>query len=243
MPTEMVLTPLHSVMLSTLSKVRDDLALFTRYFTKSLTAVAFMGTMASTIITLAAKDIIVFLLGNEWVMAGQIVTALGPGIAAMFVYGTHSWLHLSLATPNRWFRWNVLATISTILAFGIAAPIGAIAMAVSYTVKTYLLLIPSLWYARRPVNLEVKTIIGCIWPYFLASGFVTIFGIYIFNNWIYLNLLITGLGPLFRIFIIIAYVFFSYLITVVILHRSWAPILDILKLLKAFTSSGNGKIN
>ncbi len=70
MPAGQLLTPLHSVALATLSRLQNDKERFLVYYTKAVSMVAFLGTIAAICLTLSAKDLIPLLLGPEWVDAG-----------------------------------------------------------------------------------------------------------------------------------------------------------------------------
>ena len=169
MPLNRLLSPLHSVALATLSKIKNDKNRFISYYTKSVNIIAFVGTGASLILTLSAEDIIVLLLGNDWRSAGKIVMAFGPGITAMFIYGTHSWLHLALGTPERWLKWNIFASIVIIIGFIVAAPYGAIAMAFAYSLTAFILMVPALWYGGKPIGLKMKNVFNSLWANFVSA--------------------------------------------------------------------------
>jgi len=51
----------------------------------------------------------------------------------------------------------------------IEAPFGAVAMAIAYSATMYILTIPGLWYAGRPIQLSIASVGWSIWAYF-ASG-------------------------------------------------------------------------
>lgn len=236
MPASQLLTPLHSVALATLSRLRYDKERFSVYYTKAVSMVAFLGTIVAVILTLSAQDLIPLLLGPEWAEAGRVVMAFGPGIAATLVYGTHSWLHLSLGTPNRWLRWNLFAATLTITAFIIAAPFGAVAMAIAFSACAYLLVIPGLWYAGRPIQLSVATLLRSFWAYFASAICVCIFWLYLSAYWLPLNGLLARLSPVIRVVMTSCVASFLYLAIVIILQRSFTSISEILSLFRVILS-------
>ena len=115
MPVGQMVTPLAGVALATLSRLRDDPEKLRRYYLRSLSIIAFIGMLVSAILTVAGKDIIILLLGARWAKAGQVFSAFGPSIGITLIYGTHSWLHLSLGTPERWLKWSLAALATTAL--------------------------------------------------------------------------------------------------------------------------------
>jgi len=150
MPVGQMVTPLAGVALATLSRLRNDPEKYCRYFLRSLSIIAFVGMLMSTILTVAGQDIIIFLLGKQWVKAGEIFTAFGPSIGITLIYGTHSWLHLSLGRPERWLRWSLAALAVTALMFVIGLKFGGLGIAVAYGLSFYLLVGTGFGVRRQP---------------------------------------------------------------------------------------------
>ena len=169
MPASQLVTPLHNVALSTLSRMRDDTERFTRYYLSAISTLGFLGALAGLVLTISGKDIIYIVLGRGWEEAGRVVTAFGPGVGAMIIYATHSWIHLSFARPERWLRWSVAACIWMVILFFIAAPHGPVFLATAYSFSFYVLLAPAIWYAGRPIGLGLARIFSAIWHYFAAA--------------------------------------------------------------------------
>jgi len=231
MPAAQLLTPLHTVALATLSRVKDDKEKFFEYFLKAISLVAFPGILASLILTISAHDLVTLLLGPNWVEAGRVVVAFGPGIAAQLLYGTIPWLHLSLGTPNRWLRWNLFAAAVTVIAFIIAAPFGAAAMAAAYSVRTYAIVVPAIWYAGRPIQLSLRLVIRNLWPYFISGTAVCLAWLFLLEYWLPMKERVMGLSPLIRIMVTMCTATVLYVTLVAILQRSFRSIRDILSLL------------
>jgi PST family polysaccharide transporter len=236
MPADQLLTPLHNVVLATLSRLKSDKERFIVYYTKAVSTVTFIGTLIAVVLTLSARDLILLLLGSEWSEAGLVVMALGPGIAAMFVYSTNPWLHLSLGTPDRWMRWNILALVLTTITFIIAVPFGAVAMAIAYSARAYILMIPALWYAGRPIQFSIKDLICAIRAYFVSAIFVCVFCLYICTYWLPLKELIESLSVIHRIVMISCIASFLFILLVTIIEGSFNSIRNILSLVRIFLS-------
>jgi PST family polysaccharide transporter len=108
-------------------------------------------------------------LGPGWEETGRIFAFFGPGIGVMLLYNTHGWIHLSIGRPERWFRWGLIEVLCTVGLFLIALPWGPAGIALAWTVSFFVLLIPSLWYAGRPIGLGVGPVLTIIWKFFVAS--------------------------------------------------------------------------
>lgn len=236
LPVGQLLSPIDTVAFATLARLRNDKERFFLYFTKAISMVAFLGTIAALLLILSAKDLILLLLGPEWSEAGLVVVAFSPGIAAALLYGTHPWLHLSLGTPDRWLRWNLVASLFTITAFVIAAPFGAVAMAIAYSATSYLLVLPSLWYAGRPIQLSLIKVIECIWTYFAAAFAVFFLWFFLSSHWLPLKALVVGLSPLQRLLLVSIAASSLYMTTVIILQRNFSSIREMISLLRIMLS-------
>lgn len=236
LPAESLLVPLHGIAMAALSRLQDDKVRFTAYYTKAVSLIAFVGTMASLCLTVSARDLIPLVLGPEWVEAGYVVMAFSPGIAGMLVYGTHSWLHLSLGTPGRWARWNLVAAAFTTAVFFVAAPYGAIAMAMAYSAKTYALVIPGLWYGGRPIGLSMRAVIGTVWVYFAAGFGVGIAWLYPSVYWPPLRDMLISFSPAARIAFTMSLVGFCYVTLVIAFERSLKSFYEMASMIRLMVS-------
>jgi len=231
MPTAQLLTPLHNVALAALSRLQDDKAKFSAYFAKAVSLVSFPGVLASVLLTILAHDLVALLLGRNWVEAGFVVLALGPGIAAQLLYGASSWLHLSLGTQDRWLRWNFVAAAVTVSLFILAAPRGAVAMAAALSARNYILVIPAIWYGGRPVQLRLRDVFRNIWPYYLSGALILAAWYLVMGHVIPWPKVFLGSGLIVRILVSSGAVTVLYLALVVVLERSFRSIRDILDLI------------
>src|SRR5207237_9187268 len=87
----------------------------------------------------------------------------------MLIYYTHGWIHLSLGRPDRWLRWWFIDAAVTLLLFVVALPWGAVGIAIAWTASFWILTLPALWYAGRPIQLGISPILAAVWKYVLAA--------------------------------------------------------------------------
>jgi O-antigen/teichoic acid export membrane protein len=158
-----------NVAVSALSRFADDANRYKKHLMSALSVWSFLGMGVGGVITLCGTDFIRILLGPRWEYAGQIFTYFGPGFGIMFIYGIHGWIHLSLGKPGRWFRWAVLEFVVTSLMFVIALRWGPAGVASAWSVSLAILVIPSLYYAGKPVALEISAIVAAVWKFVVAS--------------------------------------------------------------------------
>jgi len=221
-----VVQSLTNVAVSALSRLRDDPHLYRQHLLTALSLVGFVGMGVGATLTLVGKDMIRLLLGTRWEPAGQIFTFFGPGVGMMFLYGTHGWIHLSIGTPDRWFRWGVVEFVVTALLFIVALPWGPVGIATTWSLSLWILTAPSLWYAGRPIGLGFGLVLNAVWKHVLASllaGCATalIVGLPSFA------VASDSIGTLTRIAITFCLFGVLYIAADVALHRSFTPLYQV----------------
>lgn len=166
----LLVSPLANVAVAALSRFDPRSAQFRRYFLNALTVMAFVGMGLGADLTLVGKDVIRLLLGPNWGESGRIFMFFGPGIGIMMLYYTHGWIHLSIGRADRWFRWGIAEFACTFLMFLVGLRWGPAGVAVAWTASFWILTIPSLWYAGRPVQFSVTPMLAAVWRFVLASA-------------------------------------------------------------------------
>jgi O-antigen/teichoic acid export membrane protein len=218
--------PLTSVAVSALSRLERHSEQYRRYFLRSLAVMAFVGMGIGADMTLIGKDVILLVLGPGWATAGRIFKFFGPGVGIMLIYNTHGWLHLSIGTAHRWFRWVVVEFAVTFLLFLVGIHWGPEGIAGAWTLSFWILTIPAFWYAGKPIGLGVAPVITEVWRFILAAlvaggaSAMILRSVPVFAG-------VTGpLGALVRMVADSLLFGALYLIAVAVLHGGMAPLLQ-----------------
>ena len=161
--------PLANVAVSALSRFNPRSSQYRQHLLGALGVLAFVGMGLSANFTLVGKDLIRLLLGPGWEPAGRIFTFFGPGIGAMLIYHVNGWIHLSIGKADRWLRWGLIEVGVTCLLFLLALRWGPEGIALAWTASFWILTIPALWYAGRPIQLQISTVLSALWKYILAA--------------------------------------------------------------------------
>lgn len=169
LPANQLTAPVWSVVITTLSRVRQDMGQYRRYLLGAIGVVAFAGMGIGGDFTLVGRDLVRFLLGSQWGEAGRIFQLFGPGIGVMLLYAATGWIHVSIGRPERWLRWGLVELALTTGLFVAALPLGPRGVAGAWTVAYCILVIPGFWYAGKPIGLRAGTVAGVVWRY-LAAG-------------------------------------------------------------------------
>jgi PST family polysaccharide transporter len=150
----------------------------------------------------------------------------------MLLAGTVGWIHLSIGNPGRWLRWTLVELAVTASLFLVALPWGPKGIAAAWSASYYILLIPALWYAGRPIGLGVSFFVAAVWRYAAAAllaGFATAA---IFRDTPFWASP-AGRGPALEAAVIISSVLFAiYLGTAVLLHGGFGPLRQLASLLR-----------
>ena len=230
-----VLQSFTSVAVSALSRMNQDAEQYKTRVLKALSVAALLGMGVGGAVTLVGKDLIRVMLGPGWGPAGHIFVYFGPGFGIMFIYAIHSWIHLSLGKPDRWFKWGIIEFAVTVFLFVVALPWGPAGVAASWSLSLLLLALPSLVYAGKPVNLALSSVVGVVWRYFVAAvGTVLVMAVMIGG---FLRAEPSNAkAAIVRMLVICLLFAVLYLVAVILMYRSRAPLDQIIGLLQEMTA-------
>ena len=237
LPAGQFLNPVSSVAVATLSRVKGDINQFRRYVLDSAGIMTFLGMALGTVLTLTGPELIRLVLGPGWERAGNIFAYFGPGIGIMFLHGTHSWIHLSIGCPERWLRWGIFEFGFTFLLFLLGLRWGPEGVALAWTVSFWVVLLPALWYAGRPIGLGPLPFISVVWRYILAAA-VAACVCRALVGLIHLSARPTNAsGALVRVFASVSIFVLLYLSGVAVLHGGFDPFRRMKRLASAVARS------
>jgi len=224
--------PLNNVALAALSRVNQNPGRFTRYLTTSLGVIAFVGMAMSADLTLVGRHVVRLVLGSRWSESGAIFELFGPGVGSMLICtSVVAWIHLSIGKPGRLLRWSVVEFAVTISLFLAALPWGPRGVAAAWSISYWILLIPGIWYAGRPMGFGVSALIEAIWK-FVAAALIAALGTAAILGGTPFWGTATSTGFAFEAILVISSVFIAaYLGVVALLHRGLAPLQQVVALL------------
>jgi PST family polysaccharide transporter len=224
MPLNQLGTPLKSVALPLLSKLRDDPAKFLRYYSKSISIFAFIGMLISSVITVIGKDFVVLLLGPKWHVAGDVLTFFGPAIGCMLLYQSIPWVHLALGNADRLFKWGILSVVIFMISIIIGLKFGTLGVAAGTTLSFYLLLVPGLWYALRPLKYSIIGAVIVIFKQILSASISIGICFYIKTEWLLLSGFLNNLNIIIRIILISIVCILIFVSSNICIHQGLGPI-------------------
>jgi hypothetical protein len=98
--------------------------------------------------------------------------AFGPGIVMMLLSAKSEWVHVSIGRTDRLLRWTGLRFVFGTSCLLVGLQFGARGVAVGSVVALYVLTVPGLLYAVRPVGLELRQSFLEIFKY-MAAGILS----------------------------------------------------------------------
>lgn len=233
----LLVAPIANVAVSALSRFDPRSEQFRRYLLNSLAILAFVGMGLGADLTLVGKDVIRLLLGPKWGESGRIFMFFGPGIGIMMLYFTHGWIHLSIGRADRWFRWGIVEFALTVFLFFIGLHWGPAGVAVAWTASFWILIIPGLWYAGKPIGFGVMPMLAATWKFVLASAAAGCVSAVILGEFPIRATAQGPLGALERITFTSLLLVALYLGIVVLLFRGFAPITQLGRLVREMAPS------
>jgi PST family polysaccharide transporter len=232
-----VTAPLTSVAVSAMSRFSPGSILYKRSLLSALAVTAFVGMGMGANVALVGKDVIRVLLGPRWEPAGRLFTFFGPGIGIMLLYHSNGWIHLSIGKADRWLRWGIVEFVITSLLFVLGIQWGPEGVAVAWTVSYWILTVPALWYAVRPIPLGIAPVVAVVWKYALASAMAGGVSAVMMRSLPFL-VAASGIGAsLVRIAMISTIFLTLYVSSVILLHRGFAPLHLLASLLREMDPS------
>jgi len=234
-----IVLPLNNIALSSFSKLSGDRMRYKYSYLQMISIIAFIGMPLSVMMALISDDLILFLLGSNWVAVGKIFFVFSLSAGLSMIYFTYQWLHLSLGTASRLLRWSILESVVTILCFLVGLNFGALGVAIAFSASIYILILPAIWYAGRPIDLELLSILSAIWKYFVAAFIAGTLSYFILENFFFPILQNSQYSTIMRLLSSIIIFAMQYIILIVVLYRSTTPIVHFFMLLHQVISGKN----
>jgi len=184
LPISQVRGPLTAVAISALSHLQNDPIRFKRYYIKLIILIAFITMPLMAFLFVCADQVILVLLGSQWLGAADIFKILCINAFIQPVQGTAGLVLVTLGQSKRYLTLGTISSIIIVISFILGLPWGAIGVAAAYTIASYLLLVPILWYCFKRTPISIPDFFSAIVRPVIAS---MIMGLIIFTIRLYLT--------------------------------------------------------
>jgi O-antigen/teichoic acid export membrane protein len=163
MPLKQINMPLASVVVPALSRLHGDHQKYRRYYLRTISLITLLSTPIVAWLIVCSEDLILVMLGSQWLPASRIFSVLGFSALIQPLYFTQGWLHMSSGRSDRYLRWGVVASFLIVLAFLVGLPHGPIGVAAAYAVVSWAIIVPCMWYAGNSAGIRTGDIFGAVY--------------------------------------------------------------------------------
>ena len=223
-----LVSALHEVAVSGLSRLQNDPAGLRRAWAKALSTVTFFAMPVFGVLAITSEDLIIILLGEKWAQTGLLLSVLALRGIAQSAERTLGWLHVAAGRTDRWLRWGVLAACFQLLGLFCGLPFGPYGVVWACVISMHILFIPALVYAGRPLGIRARQVIAVVGPQFTGALTAAAVGFGLRAS------LLAGVAPIQRMAILVLLYIAMYLIVVMGLFRVTVPVQVCLSMLREF---------
>jgi O-antigen/teichoic acid export membrane protein len=158
------------VAFAALSRTKDDLDRFRRYFLKGYSLVVTLTVPLTVVCALFADDLVVGLLGSKWTAAAEIFRILAPTILVFAISNPLGWLLNSLGLIKRGAYIALLSAPLVVAAVVAGIPYGARGIAAAYSTVMVIKVIPITVWALHGTGVRVCEIFAALLRPLAASA-------------------------------------------------------------------------
>lgn len=161
--------PLYSVTYPALSALQNSPKEFRAYYRKAIGMMAFVSMPCSVLFFVAAKHIVLIMLGDQWLYCISVCRALGPAAFLGAIGLSIACVIIPIGKPDREWKLKGISVTIHFIALIIGLKWGIIGAAVAMSITEILFFIPSHIYAFRGTPVKLSDLISSIWQVALAS--------------------------------------------------------------------------
>lgn len=156
LPINQLRTPLTLVATPALSALSKDKLKYINYYRKYLFILAFFSMPLVGCLAVFSKELILIVLGSQWIESSHIFRFLAFAGFILPVAQSRGLVMVTTGQTKRLFYMVAVLSAFTILGFFVGIHWGIQGVALSLPITTYLLLIPSLFYAFKNTPVKVS---------------------------------------------------------------------------------------
>ncbi len=134
LPLTQVTTPIAAVAIPALSRLQNDPERYRRYYYRAISMIAFITMPLVAMLAALSDEVILIVLGSQWIGASPIFKVLAFAAIVQPVVGTVGWVYVSLGQTRRMMYWSFIAVPLIVLSFAIGLQWGALGVAIAYTI-------------------------------------------------------------------------------------------------------------
>jgi O-antigen/teichoic acid export membrane protein len=156
LPISQLSGPAGSVAIPAMSRTQDDPERFARYYLRTVNLVLWISAPVFGFLFVAAKPVIVLVLGKQWREAAPVFQILAISALAQLLFNSTTWLLVSRGQSQRLLKlWLIISPI-IVGSYAIGLPFGIKGVALSGSLVSLGILLWMLKFAFRGTNLTLQ---------------------------------------------------------------------------------------
>lgn len=159
LPIKQINTPATSVAMPTLSRLQDDPEKFKRYYYKAITLITMIGMPIVCFLFVAADDVILIFLGDQWLDAVPIFRLLMPAAFIGTFNVAPGWAFRSLGRTAEQFRLGIISSVIYVVIFVVSIRWGATGVAAAYGLSSPFIVLLSIIYCYKDTFLNISDLL------------------------------------------------------------------------------------
>jgi PST family polysaccharide transporter len=229
MPLKQINMPLQSVVIPALSRLHGDHPRYRAYYLKAISLITFASTPMIGWFIVCSDELILLMLGAQWLPASEIFAVLGISALIQPLYFTQGWLHISAGRSDRYLRWGLVGSCIIVVGFLVGLPHGPLGVAAAYSVVTWAIVAPGMWYAGNSAGIAGRDIFRAVYKNILA-GIAGIACTFFLLEHVFLPT-----GAWTHLLAGLAVIAVSYNMTILALYRNLNPWREIIQVFVSFS--------
>ena len=181
-PLQQINNPIGRVMVPVLARLNDEPHRYRHAYRRTLRLMLLFTVPGVAFMLMFAKPLIVLLMGERWAPAAAIFTWLAIAALHQPMSATFGWLFISQKRGGDFGRWGIFNMVTSVAAFAVGLPWGAIGVAAAYALSDVLIRMPVLWWwVGRAGPVRHRDLLEIMWPFAIAlTG--TLGALYLYRN-------------------------------------------------------------
>ncbi|WFP76502.1 lipopolysaccharide biosynthesis protein [Mesorhizobium sp. WSM4906] len=172
-PLSQITNPLSKVMVPALSRLKDEPDRYRSAYLRVMPLILLVALPGVAFATAMSDTLIPFVLGEQWRQSASIFLALGFAGLLQPLNNPAGWLFVSQGRSGDFMRWGVVTAVTSVMAFAVGLPYGALGVAIAYAISEYLRT-PFLWlYIGKTGPLRASHVLHAAAP-FVIGGHVAL---------------------------------------------------------------------
>jgi PST family polysaccharide transporter len=152
-----------------LSRLQDEPEKYRDYYLKCVSLLAFVSMPLVAFMFVCTDQLIMLLLGSQWLGAGVLFKILAVAAFIQPVSGTTGMVLISTGQSRLYLKLGLVSSLFICLSFVAGLPWGAKGVATGYAIINYVLLFPLLFYSFKNTAVNIKDFLSAIVKPLIAS--------------------------------------------------------------------------